>query len=406
MDPDPIKRVEMAIADIRAGKMVILVDDEDRENEGDLTMAAEAVTPEAINFMATYGRGLICLTLTEERVDQLSLPMMATHNKSPYETAFTVSIEAREGVTTGISAADRAHTIKVAIDPAKGHGDIVVPGHVFPLRARDGGTLVRTGQTEGSVDLARLAGLHPSGVICEIMNEDGTMARLPDLERFGAEHQIRIVAVADIIRWRLRNETLVKCKLDAPVRVPGHGDFRCKVYQELTGSGMHMVLTRGDIDNGEPVLTRVQAYSPSGDVFGAMSCDTRGQLDGALAAIAEADHGVLLYMHVGGEDTDALLARIQSTLQPPETEPTEPTVTSQGRGLRHLGVGAQILADMGVKQMKLMTNNPRKIVGLEGYGIEVVERVPLAVPVDDDNASYLRARRVHLGHILPDIEAS
>ena len=198
----------------------------------------------------------------------------------------------------------------------------------------------------------------------------------------------------------------MKCKLDAPVRVPGHGDFRCKVYQELTGSGMHMVLTRGDIDNGEPVLTRVQAYSPSGDVFGAMSCDTRGQLDGALAAIAEADHGVLLYMHVGGEDTDALLARIQSTLQPPETEPTEPTVTSQGRGLRHLGVGAQILADMGVKQMKLMTNNPRKIVGLEGYGIEVVERVPLAVPVDDDNASYLRARRVHLGHILPDIEAS
>ena len=406
MDPDPIKRVEMAIADIRAGKMVILVDDEDRENEGDLTMAAEAVTPEAINFMATHGRGLICLTLTEERVDQLSLPMMATHNKSPYETAFTVSIEAREGVTTGISAADRAHTIKVAIDPAKGHGDIVVPGHVFPLRARDGGTLVRTGQTEGSVDLARLAGLHPSGVICEIMNEDGTMARLPDLERFGAEHQIRIVAVADIIRWRLRNETLVKCKLDAPVRVPGHGDFRCKVYQELTGSGMHMVLTRGDIDNGEPVLTRVQAYSPSGDVFGAMSCDTRGQLDGALAAIAEADHGVLLYMHVGGEDTDALLARIQSTLQPPETEPTEPTVTSQGRGLRHLGVGAQILADMGVKQMKLMTNNPRKIVGLEGYGIEVVERVPLAVPVDADNASYLRARRVHLGHILPDIEAT
>ena len=406
MDPDPLKRVEMAIEDIRAGKMVILVDDEDRENEGDLTMAAEAVTPEAINFMATHGRGLICLTLTEERVDQLSLPMMATHNKSPYETAFTVSIEAREGVTTGISAADRAHTIKVAIDSTKGHGDIVVPGHVFPLRARDGGTLVRTGQTEGSVDLARLAGLHPSGVICEIMNEDGTMARLPDLERFGAEHQIRIVAVADIIRWRLRNETLVKCKLDAPVRVPGHGDFRCKVYEELTGSGMHMVLTRGDIGNGEPVLTRVQAYSPSGDVFGAMSCDTRGQLDGALAAIAEADHGVLLYMHVGGEDTDALLSRIQSTLQPPQAEQPEPTVTSQGRGLRHLGVGAQILADMGVKQMKLMTNNPRKIVGLEGYGIEVVERVPLAVPVDADNASYLRARRVHLGHILPDIEAN
>ena len=406
MEPDPIKRVEMAIDDIRNGRMVILVDDEDRENEGDLTMAASAVTPEAINFMATHGRGLICLTLTEERVEQLSLPMMAAHNKSPYETAFTVSIEAREGVTTGISAADRATTIQVAIDPTKGHGDIVVPGHVFPLRARNGGTLVRTGQTEGSVDLARLAGLPPSGVICEIMNTDGTMARLPDLERFGAEHKIRIVAVADIIRWRLRNETLVEVKVDAPVRIPGHGDFQCRVYQELTGTGMHMALIRGDISNGDPVLTRVQSYNAAGDVFGAMSCDTRGQLDGALAAIAAADHGVLLYMHIGGEEAQSLLSRIQSSLQPQKEAPVEPTVTSQGRGLRHLGVGAQILVDLGVKQMKLMTNNPRKIVGLEGYGIDVVERVPLAVPVDDDNASYLRARRLHLGHILPDIEAS
>jgi 3,4-dihydroxy 2-butanone 4-phosphate synthase/GTP cyclohydrolase II len=406
MEPDPIKRVEMAIDDIRNGRMVILVDDEDRENEGDLTMAASAVTPEAINFMATHGRGLICLTLTEERVEQLSLPMMAAHNKSPYETAFTVSIEAREGVTTGISAADRAMTIQVAIDPTKGHGDIVVPGHVFPLRARNGGTLVRTGQTEGSVDLARLAGLPPSGVICEIMNTDGTMARLPDLERFGAEHKIRIVAVADIIRWRLRNETLVEVKVDAPVRIPGHGDFQCRVYQELTGTGMHMALIRGDISNGDPVLTRVQSYNAAGDVFGAMSCDTRGQLDGALAAIAAADHGVLLYMHIGGEEAQSLLSRIQSSLQPQKEAPVEPTVTSQGRGLRHLGVGAQILVDLGVKQMKLMTNNPRKIVGLEGYGIDVVERVPLAVPVDDDNASYLRARRLHLGHILPDIEAS
>jgi len=406
MESDPIKRVEMAIEDIRAGRMVILIDDEDRENEGDLTMAAEAVTPEAINFMATHGRGLICLTMTEERIEQLSLPMMATHNKSPYETAFTVSIEAREGVTTGISAADRSHTIKVAIDPTKGPGDIVVPGHVFPLRARNGGTLVRTGQTEGSVDLSRLAGLHPSGVICEIMNDDGTMARLPDLERFGAKHGIRIVAVADIIRWRLKNETLVEVKLEAPVRIPGHGEFNCRVYQELTGTGMHLALSRGDIASGDPVLTRVQSYDPSGDVFGAMSCDTRGQLDGALSAIAEADHGVLLYMHIGGEDTDSLLARMRSTLQPAKEEPAEPVVTSQGRGLRHLGVGAQILVDLGVSQMKLMTNNPRKIVGLEGYGIEVVERVPLAVPVDDDNASYLRARRLHLGHILPDIEAS
>ena len=406
MDPDPSKRVEAAIEDIRAGKMVILVDDEDRENEGDLTMAASAVTPEAINFMATHGRGLICLTMTEERIEQLGLPMMATHNKSPYETAFTVSIEAREGVTTGISAADRAHTIKVAIDPSKGHGDIVVPGHVFPLRARNGGTLVRTGQTEGSVDLAKLAGLPPSGVICEIMNEDGTMARLPDLERFGAKHGIKIVAVADIIRWRLRNETLVKVEVDAPVRIPGLGQFQCRVYREVTGSSMHMALYRGEVGNGEPVLTRVQSYNPAGDVFGAMSCDTRGQLDGALQAISEADHGVLLYMHVGGEETQSLIARIQSAVQPPVDEPDEPTVTSQGRGLRHLGVGAQILVDLGVSRMKLMTNNPRKIVGLEGYGIEVAERVPLAVPVDDENASYLRARRLHLGHLLPDIEAS
>ena len=406
MDPDPNVRVEKAIEDIRAGRMVILIDDENRENEGDLTMAASAVTPEAINFMATHGRGLICLTLTEERVDELSLPMMATHNKSPYETAFTVSIEAREGVTTGISAADRAHTIKVAIDPNMGHGDIVVPGHVFPLRARSGGTLVRTGQTEGSVDLATMAGLHPSGVICEIMNEDGTMARLPDLERFGAEHGIRIVAVADIIAWRLRHETLVEVSLEGPVRIPGLGDFYARVYKELTGSGMHLALTRGEVGNGEPVLTRVQAFNPTGDVFGAMSCDTRGQLDGALSAISEADHGVLLYMHIGGEEPESLLARIKSTLQPAEQEPEEPTVTSQGRGLRHLGVGAQILVDLGVSKMKLMTNNPRKIVGLEGYGLEVVERVPLAVPVDDDNASYLRARRFQLGHLLPDIEAS
>jgi 3,4-dihydroxy 2-butanone 4-phosphate synthase/GTP cyclohydrolase II len=406
MDPDPIKRVEAAIEDIRAGRMVILVDDEDRENEGDLTMAASAVTPQAVNFMATHGRGLICLTMTEERVEHLGLPMMAAHNKSPYETAFTVSIEAREGVTTGISAADRAHTIQVAIDPTKGHGDIVIPGHVFPLRARNGGTLVRTGQTEGSVDLARLAGLDPSGVICEIMNEDGTMSRLPDLEKFGAEHKIRIVAVADIIRWRLRNETLVNVEVDESVRIPGLGEYRCRVYREITGTGMHLALFRGDIADGEPVLTRVQAYNPAGDVFGAMSCDTRGQLDGALRAISEADRGVLLYMHIGGEETSSLLARIKSVVEPPKEEADEVAAASKGGGNRNLGVGAQILIDLGVKEMRLMTNNPQKIVGLEGYGIEVVERVPISVPVDDDNASYLRARRLHLGHILPDVGAS
>jgi 3,4-dihydroxy 2-butanone 4-phosphate synthase/GTP cyclohydrolase II len=256
------------------------------------------------------------------------------------------------------------------------------------------------------VDLARLAGLDPSGVICEVMKEDGTMARLPDLEAFGAKHKIRIVAVADIIRWRLRHETLVKVEMDAPVRIPGLGQYQCRVYREITGTGMHLALFRGDIADGEPVLTRVQAYNPAGDIFGAMSCDTRGQLDGALSAITQADRGVLLYMHIGGEETTSLLARIKSVVEPPQEEPIEAKASSGGRGIRNLGVGAQILIDLGVTEMKLMTNNPQKIVGLEGYGIEVVERVPLSVPVDDENASYLRARRLHLGHLLPDVGAS
>jgi len=406
MDPDPQKRVEYAIEDIRAGRMVILTDDEDRENEGDLTMAAAAVTPEAINFMATHGRGLICLTLTEERVDQLRLPMMTSHNQSPFDTAFTVSIEAREGVTTGISAEDRARTIIAAIDPTNGAADLVTPGHVFPLRSRNGGTLVRTGQTEGSVDLSRLAGLPPSGVICEIMNDDGTMARLPDLERFGARHKIRIVTVADLIRYRLRTEMLVEVEVEAPVQIPGLGTFQARVYRELTGSGVHLALWRGDLSSDEPVLTRVQTFSPVGDVFGAMSCDHRMQLEGALGAIDDVGRGVFLYMHIGGQDMTALLERIRSSLQVPDEEPLEPVVTTQGRGLRHLGVGAQILVDLGVSKMRLMTNNPRKIVGLEGYGLEVVERVPLHVPVSDENAPFLRARKLQLGHLLPDVEAN
>ncbi len=405
MDSDPLRRVEYAIEDIRAGRMVILIDDEDRENEGDLTMAAAAVTPEAINFMASYGRGLICLTLTEERVDQLRLPMMTSHNHSPFSTAFTVSIEAREGVTTGISAAYRARTIQAAIDPNNGPQDLVTPGHIFPLRARNGGTLVRTGQTEGSVDLARLAGLPPSGVICEIMNDDGTMARLPDLEKFGAKHNIRIVTVADIIRWRLRHETLVEVKVDAPVQIPGLGSFQARVYQENTSASLHLALWRGDLSGDEPVLARVQSYSPVSDVFGAMSSDARLQMETALGAIHDADEGVFLYMHIGGEATDALLSRIRASVQV-EEEPEEPVVTTQGRGLRHLGVGSQILVDLGVKKMRLMTNNPRKIVGLEGYGLEVVERVALHVPISEENAPFLRARKLHLGHLLPDVEAS
>jgi 3,4-dihydroxy 2-butanone 4-phosphate synthase / GTP cyclohydrolase II len=405
MAPDAMRRVELAIEDIRAGRMVILIDDEDRENEGDLTMAAAAVTPEAINFMATHGRGLICLTLTEERVEQLRLPMMTSHNNSPYSTAFTVSIEAREGVSTGISAADRARTVQAAIDPSNGPTDLVSPGHVFPLRARNGGTLVRTGQTEGSVDLARLAGLPPSGLICEVMNDDGTMARLPDLEKFGVKHKLRIVTVADLIRWRLRHETLVEVQVEAPVQVPGLGTFHARVYQENTSSSVHLALWKGDLGNGEPVLTRVQSFSPLADVFGAQSSDARLQMESALGAIHDTERGVFLYMNIGGEDTESLLSRIRASVKVEEA-PAEPVVTTQGRGLRHLGVGAQMLVDLGVQKMRLMTNNPRKIVGLEGYGLQVVERVPLHVPISEENAPFLRARKLHLGHLLPDVEAS
>jgi len=397
MDPDPLKRVQLALEDIRAGRMVILVDDEDRENEGDLVCSSDAVTPEIINFMATHGRGLICLTLTEERVRQLALPMMAANNQSPYHTAFTVSIEARQGVTTGISAADRAHTCKVAIDPSCGPQDIVTPGHIFPLRARDGGVLVRTGQTEGSVDLARLAGLTPSGVICEIMNDDGTMARLSDLLKFGAEHRIRVVTVADLIRWRIRHEVLVDRVIDAPIHTR-HGVFQHRSYRSQTDGGVHMVLWKGDVDDGEPVLTRVQAFCPTGDVFSSQSCDCHSQLDASLAQIAEEGRGALLYLHVAGErQIESLLARMKSHLGK-----VDATTGDKGGGeLREMGTGAQILLDLGVKSLRLMTNNPRKIVGLEGYGLEVAERVPIHVDAHAHNARYLAERRDQLGHILP-----
>jgi 3,4-dihydroxy 2-butanone 4-phosphate synthase/GTP cyclohydrolase II len=398
MDPDPIKRVEQALEDIRAGRMVILVDDEDRENEGDLTMAANAITPEAINFMATHGRGLICLTMTEDRVRELQLPMMATNNRSPYQTAFTVSIEAREGVSTGISAADRSHTIRTAIDPTKGASDLVTPGHVFPLRARDGGVLVRTGQTEGSVDLARLAGLDPSGVICEIMNEDGTMARLPDLEKFGAEHRIRIVTVADIIRWRIRNEVLVENVAESVLPTPAWGELNVRVYRSQTDGGTHMALWKGDLAAQSSVLTRVQAYCPTGDVFHSQSCDCAAQLDAALTAISSEDAGVLIYLHVGaGSHMDSLLARMRAHLGVTDARSGD----AGGGELREMGTGAQILVDLGARQLRLMTNNPRKIVGLEGYGLTVSERVPLSVKPSETNARYLAERREQLGHLIP-----
>jgi 3,4-dihydroxy 2-butanone 4-phosphate synthase/GTP cyclohydrolase II len=397
MHPDPIQRVRLALEDIRAGRMVVLVDDEDRENEGDLVCATDAVTPEIINFMAKYGRGLICLTLTEERVRQLGLPMMAANNQSPYHTAFTVSIEARQGVTTGISAADRAHTCKVAIKPSAGPQDLVTPGHIFPLRARNGGVLVRTGQTEGSVDLARLADLTPSGVICEIMNDDGTMARLPDLLKFGEEHSIRVVTVADIIRWRIRHEVLVDRVSEMEIRTP-HGVFQHRTYRSKTDGGVHMVLWKGDLTTDEPVLTRVQAFCPTGDVFGSPSCDCRSQLDSSLARIAEEGRGVFLYLHVAGDKHAAsVVARIRSHLGESDAKSGD----TGGGELREMGTGAQILLDLGARRLTLLTNNPRKIVGLEGYGLEVVDRVPIQAPLRPENAQYLAERRDQLGHLLP-----
>lgn len=398
MDPDPKRRVERAIEDIRSGRMVILVDDEDRENEGDLTMAAEKVTPEAINFMATYGRGLICLSLTESRVQDLSLPMMTTRNGSPYGTAFTVSIEARQGVSTGISAHDRAKTIQIACDPAYGPKDIVTPGHVFPLRARDAGVLVRTGQTEGSVDLARLAGLVPAGVICEIMNEDGSMARLPDLERFGATHRIRIVTVADLVRWRLRHETRVELVSRTPAMIPDIGDFEARIYRSSTEGSLHLALVHGEPAR-EGTLVRVQAACLAGDIFGITRCDCRSQLDLALRAIAREESGVLLYTQLAGErDPERTLERLRAHLRPvaPETSERE---SSPEPETREYGIGAQILLDLGIHSLRLLTNNPRKIVGLEGFGLYVTERVPIEAPPDEKNRLFLELQRELFGHL-------
>ncbi len=376
MHSDPNERARLAIDDIREGRMVILVDDEDRENEGDLTVAASKITPEHINFMATHGRGLICLSMTAERVDRLGLPMMAVNNQSPYHTAFTVSIEAREGVTTGISAADRAHTIRVATAEGANPQDLVVPGHIFPLRARDGGVLVRTGQTEGSVDLARLAGLEPSGVICEIMSDDGEMARLPELIEFGTKHNIRVVTVADLIQWRLQNERLVERVQDATLPVPGLGEFNARIYRSLPTGGLHMALWKGDL--GETPLVRVQASDPIGDVFRALSSRYARMLDASLEKIAE-EGGLLVYMNVfgGRDETDLLRMATHHLLPPKGSEPAPKGKQNADARTRDLGTGCQILMDMGVKSLRLMTNNPTPIPGIEGYGLEVVEHVPI-----------------------------
>jgi 3,4-dihydroxy 2-butanone 4-phosphate synthase/GTP cyclohydrolase II len=370
---------EEAIEEIRAGRMIILMDDEDRENEGDLCMAAEAVTPEAINFMAKYGRGLICLPLTEERLDALSLPMMVAKNTAPLGTAFTVSIDARHGVTRGISAEDRAVTILAAIRDEVRPEDIVVPGHIFPLRARRGGVLVRTGQTEGAVDLARLAGLKPAGVICEIMRDDGTMARLPDLEEFSVKHGLKIATIADMIHYRLRHDSLVQHVAAARLPTRYGGDFTAHVYTSDVDEEEHLVLVKGKISPEEPVLVRAHAEYPPGDVFGYTYSNTSALLQQSMARIAAEGKGVILYLRQEGQGAKLFRNGSRPVKRPQDDSRYYPSTSpgSQLHDFRDYGIGAQILRDLGVRKMRLLTNYPRRLVSLPGYGLEVVECVPL-----------------------------
>jgi 3,4-dihydroxy 2-butanone 4-phosphate synthase/GTP cyclohydrolase II len=393
--------IEEAIEDIRKGKMIIMVDDEDRENEGDLVLAAEKVTPEAINFMAKHGRGLICLALTPERVDELQLPLMAPQdNGTPYGTAFTVSIDAREGTTTGISAADRACTIKVAIDPSSTPHDLVRPGHIFPLRARKGGVLRRAGHTEGSVDLARLAKLYPAGVICEIMNDDGTMARTPQLVEFAQTHDLKITTIADLIHYRLQKEFLVYRVAEADMPTD-FGDFKIVAYDNHIDNFTHIALVIGKVDTDEPVLVRMHSQCLTGDVFHSKRCDCGSQLHASMEMISEAGRGVLVYLSQEGRgiglDNKIKAYHLQDrgldTVEANEELGFPPD-------LRDYGIGAQILVDLGVKKIQLLTNNPRKIIGLKGYGLEVVERVPIEVPPSECNKEYLSTKKEKMGHYL------
>jgi len=396
----PFATIEAAIEDIRAGKFVVVVDAPDRENEGDLTIAAEHITPEAINFMATHARGLICLCLTEERCDELGLRPMTYNNQTPFETAFTVAIEAREGVTTGISAADRAHTIKVAIDPTKGPDDLVQPGHIFPLRARPGGVLQRTGQTEASVDLARLAGLNPAGVVCEIANEDGSMARVPDLVPYCEQHGLKMITVSDLIEYRRRHEKLVERMTS--VRLPtAYGEFTAVAFRETLTGKHHVALVKGEVEGRENVLVRVHSECLTGDVFHSLRCDCGEQLEQALARIGAEESGVLLYMAQEGRGIGLLNKLKAYELQENGLDTVEANLElgfpADGR---EYGIGSQILHDLGLTTIRILTNNPKKITGIEAFGLKVVEQVPIEVAPNAENRSYLEAKRAKLGHRL------
>ena len=402
----PLISIKEAINEIKAGHMVILVDDEDRENEGDLTIAAEKVTPEIINFMAKFGRGLICLSLTGEKTDKLDLPLMVNNNTSQFQTGFTVSIEARCGVTTGISAADRSATILAAVADDAKPSDLVRPGHIFPLRARGGGVIVRSGQTEGSVDLARLAGLKPAGVICEIMNDDGSMARMDSLEEFSEKHNLGICTIADLIEYRMLKESFVRRAAETVIPTSIAGEFRAIVYENDVDNLLHIALIKGDIDSEKPVLVRVHSECLTGDIFGSLRCDCGDQLHKAMMMIDKEGTGVILYIRQEGRGIGLVNKLKAYALQDQGLDTVEANEKLGFKAdMRNYGIGAQILVDLGVRKMRLLTNNPKKMVGLEGYGLSIVDQVPIEIEPNKHNKFYLQCKKTKMGHLL-NIEAT